>query len=204
MIEEVLAGQTPHREVGPGQATRIMTGAPMPAGADSVVMVEQTELLPSGRIKVNDTVAPGKNVLPRGTEMKAGERIFGPGVRLRPEEVGVLAGLGKSQVKAHPRPTVAVVPTGDEIVEVWEKPGPGQIRNSNGRMLLAQVARGGGVPRSIGIAHDNRAPLTGIDRRRSGVGRRDPVGRRLGRQGRLRPGRARLDGRRSPRSQSAP
>jgi molybdopterin molybdotransferase len=136
-----------------------MTGAPMPAGADAVVMVERTELLPEGRIKVNDKIVPGKNVLPRGREMKAGDKIFAPGVRLRPEEVGVLAGIGKSQVKVHPRPTVAIVPTGDEIVEVWEKPGPGQIRNSNGRMLLAQVARGGGVPRWIGIARDNEPHL---------------------------------------------
>jgi molybdopterin molybdotransferase len=158
-IEEVLAGQTPRKEVGPGQATGIMTGAPMPAGADAVVMVERTELLPDGRLKVNDDVAAGKNVLPRGREMKVGDKVFAPGMRLRPEEVGVLAGMGKSQVKAHPRPTVGVVPTGDEVVEVWEKPGPGQIRNSNGRMLLAQVARAGGVPRGIGIARDNEPHL---------------------------------------------
>ncbi len=159
VIEEVLAGQTPQKVVGAGQATRIMTGAPMPDGADAVVMVERTELLPDGRVRVSDSMTPGKNVLPRGQEMKAGEKIFAPGIRLRPEEVGVLAGLGRSQVQAYPRPSVAVVPTGDEIVEVWEKPGPGQIRNSNGRMLLAQVARAGGVPRWIGIARDNEPHL---------------------------------------------
>ncbi len=159
VVEEVLAGQTPRKTVEPGQATRIMTGAPMPRGADAVIMVERTQLLPDGRVKIEEAVSPGKNVLPRGQEMKAGEAIFSPGVRLRPEEVGVLATLGKSLVKAHPRPTVAVLPTGDEIVEVWEKPGPGQIRNSNGRMLLAQVARAGGVPRCTGIVRDNEPAL---------------------------------------------
>ncbi len=159
VIEEVLAGQVPHKTVEPGQATRIMTGAPMPKGADAVVMVERTELLADGRVKINESTTPGKNVLPRGQEMKAGEAIFSPGVRLRPEEVGVLATLGKSQVKAHPRPAVAVVPTGDEIVDVWETPGPGQIRNSNGRMLRAQVARAGGLPRDIGIARDDEPHL---------------------------------------------
>lgn len=159
VVDEVLAGQTPHRPVAAGQATRIMTGAPMPDGADSVVMVERTESLPNNRVKVNDSLKPGRNVLERGAEMKAGETIYTAGRRLRPEEVGVLAGMGRSLVAVHPRPSVAVVPTGDEIVEVWEKPGPGQIRNSNGRMLLAQVARGGGVPRSIGIARDNEPHL---------------------------------------------
>src|SRR5262249_17318941 len=90
VIEEVLGGQTPRKEVGAGQATRIMTGAPMPAGADAAVMVERTTLLPDGRVRVEEAVAPGKNVLPRGQEMKAGDKIFAPGARLRPEEVGVL------------------------------------------------------------------------------------------------------------------
>jgi molybdopterin molybdotransferase len=159
VIEEVLAGQVPRKSVGLGQATRIMTGAPMPAGADAVVMVERTELRADGRVRILDEPTAGKNVLAQGAEMKAGETIFAAGVRLRPAEVGVLAGMGKSQVKAHPRPTIAVVPTGDEIVEVWEKPGPGQIRNSNGRMLLAQAARAGGAPRALGIARDNEPQL---------------------------------------------
>jgi len=159
VIEEILAGQTPTKTVNPGEASRIMTGAPMPAGADAVVMVERTELLTDDRVRVLEIVSPNKNVLAQGAEMKVGEAIFAPGIRLRPEEVGVLAGMGRSQVRAYPRPTVAVVPTGDEIVEVWETPGPGQIRNSNGRMLLAQTARAGGVPRWIGIARDNESHL---------------------------------------------
>lgn len=159
IIEEVLAGQTPRKTVGPGHATRIMTGAPVPTGADTVVMVERTELLADGRMKTLDVLQPNKNILAQGAEMKVGEAIFAPGVRLRPEEVGVLAGMGKSQVKAYPRPTIAVVTTGDEVVEVWEMPGPGQIRNSNGRMLLAQAARAGGLPRTVGIARDNEPHL---------------------------------------------
>ncbi|MEI7684112.1 MAG: molybdopterin molybdenumtransferase MoeA, partial [Planctomycetota bacterium] len=110
VIEEVLAGQVPRKSVGLGQATRIMTGAPMPAGADAVVMVERTELCADGRVRILDEPTAGKNVLAQGAEMKAGETIFAAGVRLRPAEVGVLAGMGKSQVKAHPRPTIAVGP----------------------------------------------------------------------------------------------
>lgn len=159
VIEEVLAGQTPRKTVEPGQATRIMTGAPMPVGADAVVMIERTELLPNGQVRVLDEPGVGKNVLPQGAEMRVGETIFHPGTRIRPDVVGVLAGMGRSRIRAHPRPTSAILSTGDEIVEVWEQPGPGQIRNSNGRMLLAQAARAGAAPRSIGIARDEEPHL---------------------------------------------
>jgi molybdopterin molybdotransferase len=159
VIEEVLAGQTPRKSVGPGEATRIMTGAPLPEGADAVAVIERTDLLSDGRVRVLDRLSAGKNVLPRGAEMMRGDVVFKAGTRLRPGEIGVLAGMGKATVSVHGRPSVAVVSTGDEIVEVWEQPGPGQIRNSNGRMLLAQAARAGATPRAIGIARDNEPHL---------------------------------------------
>jgi molybdopterin molybdotransferase len=155
VIEEVTAGRTPTRAVGTGQATRIMTGAPVPEGADCVVAVEQTETAADGRVKIlQGGVRAGQHLLDRGREMHDGEVILKPGSRLRPQELGMLAAVGRTEALLHPRPRVAILPTGDEIVDAGRKPGPGQIRNSNGPMLAAQVARAGGVPQAVGIALD--------------------------------------------------
>ncbi|HXG11945.1 MAG TPA: gephyrin-like molybdotransferase Glp [Gemmataceae bacterium] len=156
VIEEITAGQTPRRPLGPGQAARIMTGAPLPAGADAVVIVERTRLLEGGRVQVEDRPPrPGQNVLPRGQEMRPGETVLVAGTVLRPQEFGVLATVGRTAVRVHPAPRVAILSTGDEVVEAAQTPGPGQIRNSNGPMLVAQAARAGGLPRYLGIARDH-------------------------------------------------
>jgi molybdopterin molybdotransferase len=162
VIEEVMAGQTPQQRVTSGQAVRIMTGAPIPNGADAVVMIERSKRLEGERVALQDAVKPGQNILPRGREMRQGETVLRAGVRLRPQELGILAGVGRSRVKVYPAPIVAVLPTGDEIVEVDQIPGPGQIRNSNGHMLLGQVARAGGVPRFLGIARDQPEHLRSL------------------------------------------
>jgi molybdopterin molybdotransferase len=155
VIEEVTAGQTPQRTVGPLQATRIMTGAPVPAGADAVVQVERTRPVGRDQVEINDRpVSPGLNVLPRGREMRRGDVVLPSGTRLRPQEFGTLATVGRTAAKVYPAPQVAVLSTGDEVVEAPEAPGPGQIRNGNGPMLVAQVCRAGGVPRYLGIARD--------------------------------------------------
>lgn len=160
VIEEVLAGAWPARVVETGQATRIMTGAPLPQGADAVVVIERTRIDESGRVIIEDAPArPGQNVLERGREMKAGEVILQRGIEIRPQELGILAALGRSRALLQPRPRVAIVPTGDEIVSPDEKPGPGQIRNSNGPMLAGQIARAGGVPSFLGIARDTQESL---------------------------------------------
>ncbi len=155
IIEEVMAGQTPRKAVASGQATRIMTGAPIPDGADAVVMIERCELLECRRVRIADPkVKPGLSILPRGREMRVGEVVLQRGAKLRPQEFGILSTVGRSTVLAHPQPSVAILPTGDELVDAAEKPGPGQIRNSNGPMILALVARAGGSPRLLGIAKD--------------------------------------------------
>jgi molybdopterin molybdotransferase len=160
VVEEVTAGKTPARRVEAGQATRIMTGAPIPAGADAVVMVERCQSADGVRVRVEDRPpSPGQNILPRGREMRRGDCVMPAGTRLRPQEFGVLATVGRDAAKLHPAPRVAVLPTGDEIVEASQSPGPGQIRNGNGPMLLAQVARAGGVPLALGIARDQRDSL---------------------------------------------
>jgi molybdopterin molybdotransferase len=155
VVEEVTAGQTPQQPLGPGEATRIMTGAPIPAGADAVVMVERTRMLDDHEVQIEDRPPrPGQNILPRGREMRDGETVLKAGAVLRPQEFGLLAAVGRTSVKLIPPPQVAVLSTGDELVEASQMPGPGQIRNGNGAMLLAQAARAGGLPCSLGIARD--------------------------------------------------
>jgi molybdopterin molybdotransferase len=155
VIEEVTAGQTPRLAVGAGQATRIMTGAPLPDGANAVVIVERTKVVDGDKVMIEDQAAkPGQNILRRGREMRAGEVVLSRGARLRPQELGLLATVGRTHALVGPAPRVAVLSTGDEIVEAPAKPGPGQIRNGNGPMLVAQVARAGGIPTYLGIAGD--------------------------------------------------
>jgi len=159
IIEEVTAGQKPRRPVERGQATRIMTGAPIPAGADVVVMIERTRMTSDGGVQIEDkSPRPGQNIMPQGREMRRGEIVLSAGDILRPQEFGILASVGKTTVAIFPGPTVAILTTGDEVVEADRQPGPGQIRNGNGPMLQAQVARSGGIPQSLGIAPD-QAPV---------------------------------------------
>src|SRR6266542_3165837 len=113
VIEEITAGRTPQKTVGKGQASRIMTGAPVPNGADAVVAVERTRLLEDGRVRIEDQdVRPGRNVLSRGREMRTGETILRAGAVLRPQEFGLLAAVGRTAAPAVPAPRVAVLSPG--------------------------------------------------------------------------------------------
>jgi molybdopterin molybdotransferase len=164
VVEEITAGQTPHHTLRPGQASRIMTGAPVPSGADAVVMVERTRLLDDGRVQIDEQPQPGQNILPRGREMRKGEIVLKAGAELRPQELGLLAAVGRTTVEALPRPRISILPTGDELVDAPAVPGPGQIRNSNGPMLAAQVWQAGGIPIPLGIARDNLDNLRSLIR----------------------------------------
>ncbi len=162
VIEEIAAGKVPTKGINSGEAARIMTGAPVPDGADSVVMIEKTETVATDEVRILEAVKPNQNILTRGAEMKAGEVVLQPGCVLGPQELGLLAAVGRCSVMMYPRARVAVLATGDEIVEPSQKPGPGQIRNSNGPMLLGQVARAGGVPQYLGIARDDIESLRSL------------------------------------------
>jgi molybdopterin molybdotransferase len=160
ILEEVAAGAVPRYPVAPGTAVRIMTGAPIPDGADAVVPIEQCELVDPATVRLHKLdSACGQNVLPRGASMRVGDTVLHAGAELRPIEIAILAEIGHASVAVQPRPRVAVLPTGNEIVPMDQEPGPGQIRNSNGPMLLAAAARAGGRAVDLGIARDERDGL---------------------------------------------
>ena len=160
VVEEVFAGAVPRRTVFAGQATRIMTGAPMPAGADAVVMVETTttESATDDEHEVvvveGKSPTPGQHILRRGTVMRRGEAVLPAGTVMRPAAVGLCAEIGFREVRVVPRPSVAILATGNELVAVDEQPAAGQIRNSNGPLLMAAVERAGGKAIDAGIARD--------------------------------------------------
>jgi len=163
VVEEVAAGRMPTRPVGPGQAARVMTGAPIPEGADAVIPHEETQS--SGNtVRVRRPVAAGKFVLARGREMRAGDVVVPAGTVLTPAAFGLLAAVGRTEVPVHPAARLAIISTGDELVEPPARPGPGQIRNSNGPMLVALTARAGAEARYFGIGRDDKAALTNLVR----------------------------------------
>jgi len=153
VVGEVRAGEAYSGEVGRGQAVEIMTGAPVPAGADAIVMVEYTRR-EGGRVVIKQSAEPGQFINPRGCECSAGEVVLHPGKRLDYTDVALLAAFGRGDVKVFRRPTIAIIPTGDEIVEVHESPEDFQIRNSNTWSLATQVARAGGIARILPAARD--------------------------------------------------
>jgi molybdopterin molybdotransferase len=160
VLEEIAAGDVPRFPLTPGTTSRIMTGAPIPAGADAVVQVELTEMVGDSIVRISNVdIGPGKNVLPLGTSLRVGDIVLKRGARLRAIEIGVLAEIGRGMVTLIPRPTLAVLPTGNELVPVGDLPAAGQIRNSNGPMLLASANRAEVDAIELEIARDNRDDL---------------------------------------------
>jgi molybdopterin molybdotransferase len=154
IIGEVRAGEVFRGSVGPGEAVEIMTGAPVPEGADSVIMIEHVER--SGdRVTTERTQASGDNFTPRGAEAKQNTAVLSPGAILGFAQVAAAAMVGRRCVSAYRRPCVAILPTGDEIVEAGDTPQDYQIRNSNAWSLAVQVRRAGGIPEILPIARDN-------------------------------------------------
>jgi molybdopterin molybdotransferase len=167
VIAEVPAGTLPDRPVTPGTAMRIMTGAPIPPGSDAVVPFEQTSegrpegfLRPFGSVQVYEAVRVGDNVREAGEDVRRGQRVLAAGHVLRPQDIGILAALGCPEVKVVRRPRVAILATGDELVDVEEPATPGKIRNSNEYTAVGLVKRYGGVPVPLGIARDTVEDLT--------------------------------------------
>jgi molybdopterin molybdotransferase len=190
VVGEVKAGDWPEPgvcSVGRGQAVGIMTGAPLPAGADAVVMVEHTALAQGSHpnaaqnaalgwgtlarehctlggkfVDVQRSVRSGENFVPRGAEARAGEVLVDRGRRLDHAGIAIAASVGKRRVQVFRKPRVAVLSTGDEVVEIDATPGPAQIRNSNSYSLAAQVQQAGGEAVRLGIAPDERGRLRAL------------------------------------------
>ncbi len=161
VIGYVQAGALPDRDLQPGAAIRIMTGAPIPPGADAVVPFEDTDEVERkaaghalDRIRIMQAAPLGANVRPAGEDLRTGERLMGRGDVLRPGEIGVLASVGRQRVTALRRPIIAILSTGDELLAPGEAPGGGKIYDSNSFSIAAAVRRYGGEPWMLGIAKD--------------------------------------------------
>ncbi len=150
---DVPAGHPTDQTLGPGQAARIMTGALMPAGSDTVVRFEDTES-GAGWVTIHRTPAFGRNVRRRGEDVRAGQVVLRRGALVRPQEVGMLASVGRTTALAHPRPTVALLATGDEVTPLGNPVLAGRIRDINSYTNAAQVVRSGGEPLLLGVAAD--------------------------------------------------
>lgn len=159
VLEVIGAGKVPTQVVTPGTAVQIMTGSVMPEGADAVVKVEDTEAGADEQVILQCAVSAGNNVRSPGEDVRAGEIVLRAGRELRPADVGLLASLGCAQVEVRRQPQVAVLATGDELVDIEQALSPGKIVNSNAYMLAAAVREAGGVPRVFGIIPDTPEAL---------------------------------------------
>jgi molybdopterin molybdotransferase len=169
VVADLAAGSVPECSVEKGTAIRIMTGAPLPPGADAVVRFEETDEPPYGgkhakqrpaHVCVHRPAKPMDNVRPAGEDVEAGTTIFTKGTRLRPAEIGMLASLNMETVAVHRRPRVGILSTGNEVVDLGPALKPGQIRNSNSYTLATMVTKYGGEPVLLGVARDTVGDLT--------------------------------------------
>jgi molybdenum cofactor synthesis domain-containing protein len=158
IVGDLAAGQAPSTAVGDGEAIRIMTGAPVPSGADAIVMVERTTA-EGDTVFVHVEARVGEHLRDAGGDVVEGQQVFAAGTVLTPAHLGVLASIDMHEVLVHPRPRVGVISTGDELVERGRL-SPGQIRDSNRPMLLAVVEEAGCEPVNYGIARDDESTIT--------------------------------------------
>ena len=195
LVNEVEMGETASVPAGRGETVRIPTGGMLPAGADAVVMLEDVDER-QDRITVRRAARPGDNVIRRAEDVRRGEVALRPGIRLRPQDVGLLAAIGVTEVPVFVRPRVAIVTTGDEIVPADRTPEGGQVRDVNTYTLAALVQQEGGLPRIAGIVEDVYDVLVSTLRGAraeadlvlvsggSSVGAKDAVARAIGELGR--------------------
>lgn len=153
MVDFIPAGKQPSVRVGWKQCSKIMTGAWIPEGCNVVIMVEETETLPSGKIKFTGS-KPKPNIMYRGEDVRAGEIVLKKGIEIKPQDIGIMSSLGHTRVFVGKKPSVGIISTGNELVEPMSRPLPGQIRNSNAYQLTVQTVRAGAIPSYYGIALD--------------------------------------------------
>ncbi len=154
ITSEVRMGEVPSLTVSPGQAIKISTGGMLPQGADSVVMIEYCHLMDERTLEISRAVSPEENVIQPDDDFREGVTVLRKGRRLRPPDIGVMAGLGVTQVPVHRIPRVAIISTGDEIVRIEQKPGPGQVRDINTYTLKAFCKQASVEPVIVGLCRD--------------------------------------------------
>jgi len=154
VLMDLPAGQHTDQSVGKGEAIRIMTGAPMPPGADTVVQVELTEKISDDRVRILEEHPEDKNIRRAGEDIAVGQSVAEVGDEITPAKIGLLASVGRARIKVVRRPVVAILATGDELLEAGEPLGPGKIRSSNSYTLISQVRACGAEPLNLGIARD--------------------------------------------------
>jgi len=163
VIENIAAGYMPKKKVSYGQASKIMTGAAVPEGADAVVKVEETEdLSTNNRVKILRSIDRGRNISKLGEDMKVGQIVLRKGIPIRPQEIGILATVGKSQVEVYSAPAIGIISTGDELVDINTRPSAAQIRNSNGYSVAAQARRMTADVELLGIVKDTKDEISRI------------------------------------------
>lgn len=150
----IRMGDRPGMTIGPGEAARISTGGMMPQGADGVVMIEHTEPLDETAIEIYKSIAPGQHVIEAGEDFKENAVVLPRGSKIRSQELGLLAAVGRETVPVYKKPVAGIISTGDEVVPVHQKPGPGQIRDINSYTLAGLVQAWGGESRNFGIMAD--------------------------------------------------
>jgi len=168
VVGQIKAGASFDRTIKHGQAVEIMTGAAVPQGADAVVMVEYTKRK-GQQVEILRSATPGENIVPQGSEARAGHELLSTGTRLGFAQIAVAAAVGKTKLSVFKKPSVAILATGDELVEVAATPGPHQIRNSNSYSLAAQVIQAGGEPVRMPIAPDETSTLAELIREALGA-----------------------------------
>ena len=160
VVGQLAAGTAPTTEVGEGEAIRIMTGAPIPAGADAIVVIEDAEIESDGDVvRITKRVEPGLHIRPAGQDLSPGQLIFPLGTELGPGHLGVLASIGVTELPVYPRPRVGILSTGDELVDGPGELAPGQIRDSNRHTLLALARQNRLEAIDLGLVRDDEARI---------------------------------------------
>ncbi|MCJ7646251.1 molybdopterin molybdotransferase MoeA [bacterium] len=159
VVGVVACGKSVKKRLKPGEAMAIMTGAPIPESCDSVIPVEDTEAVGSGIVRILRNIEPGKNVRYSGEDVRKGEVVLRRGTAIGPAELGMLASVGRKRVRVFRKPLVAILITGNEIIEPGEKLRPGKVRDINTFSLCGLVEKFGGVPLPLGIAGDESVKL---------------------------------------------
>jgi molybdopterin molybdotransferase len=155
IVGSIAMGENPTLSIKPGETAKISTGGMLPAGADSVVMLEHTDVIDDMTIEVYRSVAPGQHMIQVGEDIRASETILFQGQQLRPQEIGILAALGIEMVSVYRLPVVSIISTGDEVLPISETPTLGKIRDINSFTLSGQVVQAGGRPVRMGIVNDD-------------------------------------------------